>query len=94
MEADVKDRRELTFPVAMDRLLVWLIAALVSWLCVSTLSLREQMAVLLERDLGTKAEMVAMKRELEKLGDAHKTQAEHLRQLQLLAAQHGWKEAQ
>lgn len=44
----------LTFGKGLDRVVVYLIAGLTAWLCVSTMALREQMAAMLERDAATK----------------------------------------
>lgn len=65
--APVSDRRELTFPIAMDRVVMWLIAGLVAWLCYSTMTLREQMMVVIERSDNNRDEMKLFRAELEKM---------------------------
>lgn len=84
-EATVEDRRELTFPIAMDRIVMWLIAGLTAWLCYSTMSLREQMATSLERSNQTQSQLLALVR-------VQTEQSESIKRLQIQAAAHGWKD--
>ena len=73
------ERRSLSFTGTVDRVLTWLIAALVSWLCMSTMTLREQMAVSIEQN-GTMRN--------QQMKDSGRIEA-----LELAQAQHGWRTA-
>jgi len=87
----VPDRRELTFPIAMDRIIMWLIAGLVSWLCYSTMTMREQMVVMIERSDNSRQDLKIVHTELERLTAADKAAANQLREIQIKQAEHGWK---
>jgi hypothetical protein len=86
----VSERRELTFPIAMDRVVMWLIAGLVAWLCVSTMGLREQMAVVMERGENSRQDFKIVHEEMERLTNSDKKISESLKELELKQAQHGW----
>lgn len=43
------EEKRLNFEIAVDRALAWMVVALLSWLCYSTMALREQMAVMIAR---------------------------------------------
>lgn len=43
------EEKRLNFGIAVDRALAWMVVALLSWLCYSTMALREQMAVMIAR---------------------------------------------
>jgi hypothetical protein len=43
------ERERLNFGVAVDRAIAWMVVGLLSWLCYSTMALREQMAVTIAR---------------------------------------------
>ena len=91
-EGKPQDRRELTFPIAMDRIVMWLIAGLVAWLCVSTMSLRENMAVVIERGLVDKQERAEMQRQMHALANTDVEHSDRIKSLEINAAAHGWKE--
>jgi hypothetical protein len=91
MMPPVPDRRELTFPIAMDRIIMWLIAGLVSWLCYSTMTMREQMVVMIERSDNSRQDLKIVHTELERLTAADKAAANQLREIQIKQAEHGWK---
>ena len=57
---DVSDRRRLTFAEVVDRGVVYLIAGLICWLCASTLVMREQLAVMVERSSNDRARVERM----------------------------------
>ena len=47
----------LTFGKSLDRVVIYLIAGLTTWLCISTMNLREQMAAALERNTATQDQL-------------------------------------
>jgi len=87
----VSDRRELTFPIAMDRIVMWLSAGLLGWLCYSTMTMREQMVAMNERSIAYKEQQTIFHQELERLTLTDNRLSLELKRLQIQAAQHGWK---
>ena len=85
------DRRELTFPIAMDRIVMWCIAGLVSWLCYSTMTMREQMILMVERSDSSKADLKIVHAELERLTESDRQAAETVKKIELKQAEHGWR---
>lgn len=85
------DRRELTFPIAMDRALMWLLAGLMTWLCYSTMNMREQMTLVLERSDTSKENFKIIHAELERLTSADSETAKAVKKVELKQAEHGWK---
>lgn len=81
----------MTFPNAMDRIVTWLVAGLVSWLCISNMALREQMAVMIERSDSSRADLKIVHQELERLTTADREAAEALNKVQMKQAEHGWR---
>ncbi len=43
------EEKRLNFGVAVDRAIAWMVVGLLTWLCYSTMALREQMAVMIAR---------------------------------------------
>lgn len=85
------DRRELTFTEAMNRALMWMIAALVSWLCYSTMNMQKQMAVMIERSDNAHTDMLLMRGEQQRLAATDDVNAARIRAVELKQAEHGWK---
>ena len=85
------DRREPSRLERMDRVVQWAIMALVSWLCISTMTLREQMAAALERDHESREHEMLVNREIEHLSATDQVLADMVKQLQIQAASHGWE---
>jgi hypothetical protein len=83
-EGDMDNRRQLTFGQAMDRALMWMIAALVSWLCYSTMNLQKQMAVMSERSDNTHFDM-------QRLSAGVQLMDSRIQIIEVKQAQHGWK---
>jgi hypothetical protein len=90
--------RELTFPVAMDRMVMWLIAGLVSavvalvgWLCLQQQEQGKLLVKMDERGQATKEQMTILHQELERLTLTDNRLSLQLNKLQLQAAEHGWK---
>lgn len=95
----MSDKSELTFPVAISKTAVWLLggmltgnAALLAWLCLQQMEQGKVLVRMEERSLATKEQSQVFHSELERLTlqDA-RFQAE-LKQLQIQAAEHGWKD--
>jgi hypothetical protein len=85
------DRRELTFPMAMDRIVMWLIAGLTAWLCYSTMTMREQMVVMFERSDNSRQDLKIVHEELERLTERDSEMAASVKKVELKQAEHGWK---
>ncbi len=85
------DMRELTFPIAMDRIVMWLSAGLIGWLCYSSMTMREQLVVMVERSSNFQEQMKTFHGELERLTLADKQSADQIRKLQVQAAKNGWR---
>ena len=92
---------EMTFPVARDRALVYLITlvvgvtgALVSWLCVSTMAMREQLVKMDERNSVYQEQIKALVESDQQQQLATARINLELKELQLQAASHGWKRGQ
>ena len=90
---ETEDRRALTFPIAMDRIVMWLSAGLLSWLCYSTMTMREQMTRMDERSQISKEQMIVFHQDLERMTLTHNRLSLEVKQIQILAAQHGWKDS-
>lgn len=92
------DRRELTFPVAVDRLVMWLLAGLMSttgllvgYLCLQGNEHSKLLVKMDERSQFTKEQMQTFHAELERLNLTDTRLSLELKQLQIQAARHGWK---
>lgn len=81
----------LTFGKSLDRVVVYLIAGLVAWLCVSTMNLREQMALVVERGTRADKQFDIMHSELERLTNTDKQHDAAINSLKIEAARRGWK---
>ena len=90
-DTDQADGRLLTFPLAMDRIVMWLSAALLSWLCYSTMTMREQMVVMIERSDNSRQDLKIVHAELERLTSVDNANANQLLGIQIKQAEHGWK---
>ena len=87
----MEDRRQLTFSEATGRALTWMIAALVSWLCYSQMTLQKQMAVFIERTDNMRTDIVSLHGEQQHLALADDVAAKRIQSLELKQAEHGWK---
>jgi hypothetical protein len=76
----------------MDRIVMWLSAGLLSWLCYSTMTMREQMTRMDERAISSKEQQIAIVQEQSRLNLVDARLSLELKHLQILAAQHGWRE--
>ena len=70
---------------------MWLSAALLSWLCYSTMTMREQMVVMIERSDNSRQDLKIVHAELERLTSVDNANANQLREIQIKQAEHGWK---
>jgi hypothetical protein len=93
------DSRELTFPIAMDRLVMWLMAGgvsglcfLVGWLCLQQMEQGKVLTAINERSMYTKEQMQVFHNELERLTLTDNRLSLELKRLQIQAAEHGWKQ--
>lgn len=99
---------EMTFPVARDRALVYLLVGaitvacgLLTWLCLSTLSLRDQvkdmngqLLVVIERTSNYKDQIQTLQAADQQQQLATARLNLEVKELQLQAASHGWKRGQ
>ena len=92
---------EMTFPIARDRALVYLITlvvgvtgALVSWLCVKTMAMSEQLVKMNERNEIYQAQIKSLAESDQQQQLATARISLELKELQLQAASHGWKRGQ
>lgn len=91
--------RELSFPIAVDRIVMWLVAGLVGttmtlvgWLCLQQQEQGKLLVKMDERSQMTKEQMVVFHNELERLTLTDNHLSLELKHLQIIAAEHGWKE--
>lgn len=82
---------QLSFLGAKDRILMWLIAGLISWLCYSTMIMRESMVLMLERSQTANEQIKILHNELERVTSSNTNQDKKINDLQLQQAAHGWK---
>ena len=99
---------EFTFPVAMNKLALWALGIIVSvtgglllWLCISTMSLREQvrdtnalLMVMAERTNNQLEQQKIFNTELQALRLADLSLKSKIENLEINQAQHGWKREQ
>jgi hypothetical protein len=92
------DTESLTFPVAVSKAAMWLLAGMLSgigvlltWLCVSTMGLKEQNVILLERSGYALKQYEVVHAELERLTIADSVMRDQLEKVKLAQAEHGWK---
>ena len=90
MTPNFTNRRELSFPVAMDRALTWMIAGLVSWLCYSTMTLREQTALLVQSQAVNKDMVESLRKQQDALIAADREASERLGAVEIAQAKAGW----
>lgn len=73
-DSDQPERRRLGFGEAIDRTVVYLIAGLVGWLCISNMTMREQVALLVERSMNDRTQIISIMQDQLK---AHQTDVDH-----------------
>lgn len=99
------DSEKLTFPIAVGKAAIWLVGTMLTvtggllvWLCLSTMSLRDQVKdtnaqilVLIERTSNYKDQIqnLAASDQAQQLANARLSL--EVKELQLQAASHGWK---
>jgi hypothetical protein len=92
---------ELTFPVAMSKAVVWLlvtmmtvVGALLVWLCVGQLENSKTLVRMEERSAVAIEQNKIFHQELERLTLTDNRLSLELKNLQIAAARHGWKETE
>jgi hypothetical protein len=91
MTPSFTNRRDLTFPAAVDKALTWMIAGLVSWLCYTTMTLNERMGVVIQAQSFTKDSVDAIRKQQEELVVADRNASDRLGSIEIAQAEHGWK---
>ncbi len=84
---------QLSFLGAKDRIVMWLVAGLVSWLCYSTMMMRESMVLMVERSSSFKEQIAILYAQNQQLQLADAAFRAKLEEVQLQQAEHGWKRA-
>jgi hypothetical protein len=84
----------MTFGDSVDRVVVYLLAGLVGWLCINSLDNRDKLTALLAEKKGDAEMRAALIQEIKGLNaTGHQFMAD-LQALKLEAAKHGWNVAQ
>jgi hypothetical protein len=82
--------RRLTFGDSVDRLVVYLLASLTAFLCITSLDNRDKLTALLAEKKGDTELRAQMMTRLEKLSSDQKILAQQNEAMRIEAAHHGW----
>lgn len=90
---------ELTFPVAIGRGAVWMLGtmlaitgSLLAWLCLGQMEQGKMLVRMEERSQAASEQTKVFHQELERLTLTDNRLSLEMKQLQIIAAQHGWRE--